>query len=56
LTQFLSSDPFRHVIALTESSSDSFLPIAAERQHVFFTTTGDQPLSAGWLNVYGESA
>jgi len=56
LTQFLSSDPFRHVIALTESSSDSFLPIAAERQHVFFTTTGDQPLSAGWLNVYGECA
>jgi hypothetical protein len=51
LAQFLSSEPFRQVIALTESYSDSFLPIAAEVQHVFFTTTGDQPLSTGWLNV-----
>ena len=56
LAQFLSGEPFRQVIALTESYSDLFLPIAAELQHVFFTTTGDQPLSTGWLNVYGERA
>jgi hypothetical protein len=56
LAHFLSSEPFRQVIALTESYADSFLPIAAEPQHVFFTTTGDQPLSSGWLNVYGERA
>jgi len=54
LAQFLGSEAFRQVIALIESYSDSFLPIAAELQHVFFTTTGDQPLSAGWLNAYGK--
>jgi len=56
LAHFVSSEAFRQVIALSGSCSDSFLPIAAELQHVFFTTTGDQPLSAGWLNVYGETA
>jgi hypothetical protein len=56
LAQFVSSEAFRQVIALAGSHSDSFLPVAAELQHVFFTTTGDQPLSTGWLNVYGEGA
>jgi hypothetical protein len=54
LAHFVSSEAFRQVMALSQSCSDSFLPIAAELQHVFFTTTGDQPLSAGWLSVYGE--
>ena len=41
-------------MALSRSYADSVLPIGVELQHVFFTTTGDQPLSAGWLDVYGE--
>jgi hypothetical protein len=56
LAHFLSSEPFRQVMALTGSYSDGVLPIAAELQHVFFTTTGDQPLSTGWLDVDGKGA
>jgi hypothetical protein len=56
LSRFLTGEPFRQVMALARSVADSFLPIAAELQHVFFSTTGDQPLSTGWLNVYGEKA
>jgi hypothetical protein len=53
-TNIAEAESMYQVIALSESYSDSFLPIAAELQQVFFTTIGDQPLSPGWLNVYGE--
>jgi hypothetical protein len=53
LVHFVSSEAFRQVMAVSRSYADSWLPIAAELQHVFFTTTGEQPLSAGWLKVYG---
>lgn len=52
---FFRTDTFQSLMGLVRSCSASFLPILVEPQHVFFTTTGQQPLSEGWIKAFEEA-
>jgi len=52
LNEFVAGSSFGRVMSLANRTADAVLPVAAEPQHVFFTTTGAQPLSEGWLSLY----
>jgi hypothetical protein len=52
LESFTAGQHFKDILALSHEFADEVLPIAVEPQHVFFTTTGDQPLTPEWLAVY----
>jgi hypothetical protein len=49
---FVASAPFARVVSLAREHGQAVLPVAAEPQEVFFTTTGHQPLSEGWRAFY----
>jgi hypothetical protein len=51
---FLESPAFEAVASLAREHGQALLPVAAEPQEVFFTTTGQQPLSEGWRAFYRE--
>lgn len=52
LEKFLSSPAFARVMSLAGTTGDKTTVVAVEPQEVFFTTTGNQVLSKGWLNFY----
>jgi len=50
--QFLESPAFSRVVSLAGQHGPMTLPVLTEPQEVFFTTTGQQPLSKGWAEFY----
>lgn len=52
LEAFLGSARFAAVVSLARAHGDALLPVAAEPQEVFFTTTGNQPISRGLRELY----
>jgi hypothetical protein len=55
LEAFLRSPQLQDVLGLTRRFAEKTLAIAVEPQHVFFTTTGHQPIPPALLQLTGEA-